>query len=221
MKLAAAAAGLDIVEYTLLIELGHRRCTRCKTWKLREEFGNDRSRADGCDRSCRQCRRKPNPSTAHLFRKGRESEFKGKRHTDEAKAEISAKLKGRQFRLGKKHTPETIAKMKAAERPRGEQHYNYQHGRAQRNLDGRRTVEYFEWRDAVFKRDKYTCRKCGDDKGGNLRAHHILPFATHPELRYAVDNGLTLCHPCHELEHFKPDSVRNQRKLKRGERLWE
>lgn len=41
-----------------------------------------------------------------------------------------------------------------------------------------------------------------------------------PELAYDVSNGVTLCHPCHELRHFKPDSIRNQRKLKRGERLW-
>ena len=59
-----------------------------------------------------------------------------------------------------------------------------------------------------------------DSRGGNLRAHHVQPFAKHPERRFDVANGITLCHPCHELKHFKPDSTRNIRKLKRGEKLW-
>jgi hypothetical protein len=57
-------------------------------------------------------------------------------------------------------------------------------------------------------------------RGGNLRAHHVKLFAKHPELRFVVSNGLTLCHPCHELKHFKPTSIRNVRKLKRGEPIW-
>jgi hypothetical protein len=39
-------------------------------------------------------------------------------------------------------------------------------------------------------------------------------------LRYDVANGVTLCHGCHELEHFKPGSIRNLRKAKRGSTLY-
>lgn len=42
----------------------------------------------------------------------------------------------------------------------------------------------------------------------------------YPECAFDVENGVTLCHRCHELRHFKPDSIRNVRKLKRGEHLW-
>ena len=73
----------------------------------------------------------------------------------------------------------------------------------------------------VFRRDRYACRDCGDAAGGNLRAHHEKPLAEFPELAYDVDNGVTLCHPCHELRHYKPNSIRNDRKRKRGEPLWE
>ena len=61
----------------------------------------------------------------------------------------------------------------------------------------RKTIEYTLWRTAVFMRDEYTCTQCGADKGGNLEADHIKPFSLYPELRFAIDNGRTLCHDCH------------------------
>jgi 5-methylcytosine-specific restriction endonuclease McrA len=32
-----------------------------------------------------------------------------------------------------------------------------------------------------------------------LHPHHIQPFADHPELRWDVNNGMTLCTNCHAL----------------------
>jgi 5-methylcytosine-specific restriction endonuclease McrA len=57
--------------------------------------------------------------------------------------------------------------------------------------------EYIAWRNAVFKRDNFTCQCCNDDTGGNLIAHHILNFSEHRELRHDIGNGITLCEPCH------------------------
>jgi hypothetical protein len=50
---------------------------------------------------------------------------------------------------------------------------------------------------AVFERDGFTCQECGATKIF-LNADHIKPWATHPDLRYDVDNGRTLCVPCHQ-----------------------
>jgi 5-methylcytosine-specific restriction endonuclease McrA len=218
-KVTAKWAGLSVEEYREKIKSGEKRCTRCKTWKRPSEFGKDRTRPDGIDRSCFSCRR----VKVKKCTKGRTSTFKGRKHTPEAKFKIGQAHKGNTYRLGIKHTEEVKALISAIARkqyPRGQSHYAWKNGSSERNKNDRRRPEYTDWRNAVFTRDNFTCQKCGDATGGNLRAHHIKSFADYPNLRYAITNGTTLCHPCHELEHYKPESIRNIRKLKRGEKLW-
>lgn len=60
-----------------------------------------------------------------------------------------------------------------------------------------KSSEYKIWRNAVFLRDNWTCVFCGQ-RGVRLEADHIKPFALFPELRFAIDNGRTLCKPCHQ-----------------------
>lgn len=81
----------------------------------------------------------------------------------------------------------------------GNKNPNYKGGITEKSLIIRGTAEYKDWRKAVFERDNYTCLECGDNKGGNLEADHIKPFAFFPELRMVLTNGRTLCKPCHKL----------------------
>lgn len=62
----------------------------------------------------------------------------------------------------------------------------------------RNSRKYQEWRKAVFERDNYTCVVCGV-RGVELNADHIKGFAYNIELRFEIDNGRTLCVPCHKL----------------------
>lgn len=70
-------------------------------------------------------------------------------------------------------------------------------------IRARQTVKYDEWRTAVFERDDYRCQCCGarSKKGQHvvLNAHHLDSFASNIELRYDVDNGVTLCYDCHDI----------------------
>ena len=63
--------------------------------------------------------------------------------------------------------------------------------------DERKNYKVTSWRKEVFERDNYTCQCCGDNKGGNLQAHHIYNFSKYKELRLDVENGITLCEKCH------------------------
>ena len=57
------------------------------------------------------------------------------------------------------------------------------------------------WRNSVYARDKYACKKCGDAVGHNLNAHHIYSRNSHPKLTYVVKNGITMCNVCHKEFH--------------------
>lgn len=79
---------------------------------------------------------------------------------------------------------------------KGPESANWQGGIYPEHLRLRKSEEYRLWRVAVFERDSYTCVWCGI-KGSILNADHIKPFCDYPELRFAIDNGRTLCAPCH------------------------
>ena len=130
---------------------------------------------------------------------------KGWKMTPEQRQRISDGKKGRpNGRLGRKHTPATRALMSIISKertPRGAAHYAWKGGTKVLKQGDRGTAEYRAWRKAVFERDEYTCQICTFyTGGGNLQAHHIKSYADYPELRYAVDNGVTLCEYHHQNE---------------------
>lgn len=68
---------------------------------------------------------------------------------------------------------------------------NDEHKRAWKSKRAKR------WSQDIFKRDNYTCGLCGK-RGGDLEAHHIIRRADAPDLTYNLNNGITLCVPCHK-----------------------
>ncbi len=88
-----------------------------------------------------------------------------------------------------------------SENKKGSKSNFWRGGITQINKQIRGSLEYRLWRESVFKRDNYTCVWCSSKSGNGktvvLNADHIKPFAYFPELRFAIDNGRTLCVPCH------------------------
>jgi hypothetical protein len=123
------------------------------------------------------------------------SNAKGHKLSEDAKIKIGDKNRGI------KRTDEF--RRKVSDSTRGEKGNNWKGGLTPINRRIRESVELRLWREAVFARDAWTCQHCGDNKGGNLNAHHIKQFAHFPELRTAIENGITLCKSCHIKVHKK------------------
>lgn len=140
-----------------------------------------------------------NPNSRNGFKLGHKSAFLGKKQKSES-------IKKRTLsRAGFKHSEETKKKIglkhKGKMGLRGEKCPLWRGGVTEINALIRSSAEYKLWRSAVFQRDNHTCvwcrRRGGDGKALILNADHIKPFALFPELRFAIDNGRTLCVECH------------------------
>lgn len=91
-----------------------------------------------------------------------------------------------------------------------ERNHRWKNGITNENRKIRTSLEYKLWREAVFKRDNYTCQEC-EQIGKELQVDHIKPFALFPKLRLVLDNGRTLCKVC----HLKTDTWGNRSKSKK------
>ena len=128
--------------------------------------------------------------------------LKGHKNSEEARRRMSKAISGR--KLSKEH------KRKLSEAHKGEKGSNWKGGVTPENKTIRRSIEYRLWREAVFARDNWTCQKYGV-KGGKLHPHHIQNFSQYPELRFAIDNGITLSEEAHKEFHKKYGSTNNTR----------
>ena len=55
-------------------------------------------------------------------------------------------------------------------------------------------TKYKYWMRSVKNRDHWKCKISNSDCSKKLEAHHILSWHEYPELRYEINNGITLCH---------------------------
>ena len=134
---------------------------------------------------------------------------KGRVHSEETKQKIRLKALGREVsqetkdKMSKTRKGRTVSdetRRKCSEARRGSKNYSWKGGVTNENDIVRRSLEYRMWRDTCFERDNYTCQKT-KMVGGPLQVHHINNFADNKELRFDVDNGITLSEDQHILFH--------------------
>ncbi len=117
----------------------------------------------------------------------------GRHHSKETIEKIRKSRIGKSSgMIGKKQSEETKRKMSLSHGGSGIPQYSTK--RYYHKCDWR----YKEWRSKVFERDNWTCQTC-NKRGIPLEPHHIKGWTKYPELRYEVENGVSLCIECHRL----------------------
>lgn len=130
--------------------------------------------------------------------------IKGFKHTEETKRKISQTTKGKKKIFTLQHI-ENIKKANSLNKKGiyGVGTPNWKGGVTTETRLLRASTENKEWRNQVFKRDGFTCQLCNQNGGTYLHAHHIKYWSNIPHLRFVIDNGITLCVPCHKMVHRK------------------
>jgi len=128
------------------------------------------------------CFRRETSSESCLKRFGEKGPFFGKKHSIASRNKMSKNHVG----LYGENNPAWNPNITDAER-----------------VNRRHIPGYHEWRLAIYERDNYTCQCCGDNKGGNLNAHHLESYSKNKELRINLDNGITMCKCCHNSFHYQ------------------
>ena len=134
--------------------------------------------------------------------KGKTGNKKGFKHTQETKDKISKN--SARFFLGKKLSDEHNKKCHQNQVYfSGEKSRRWIKDRTQLKISRKHSYDtlYREWSSNVKKRDNWKCRITDKNCSGRLESHHILSWRDYPELRYDINNGITLCHKHHPRKH--------------------
>lgn len=100
--------------------------------------------------------------------------------------------KGKRYRAGWTHTPETRKRL--SDQKRGERNPQWKGGITRYATVVRQGVS--ELVPEMLERYDYTCQLCRG-RGGALETHHVLPIWARPDLALAASNLVPLCEPCH------------------------
>lgn len=101
---------------------------------------------------------------------------------------------------GREFDPEIFRKHAEWMRGRftGENNPNWRGAKVSKYARERTSFASKLWSKQVRERDG-KCVECGSTE--RLHAHHIKPWRKFPELRYSIENGVTLCALCHQDKH--------------------
>ena len=152
--------------------------------------GSDSSSWKGGKPNCSECGRELSKRGIRFCLKHRQPIRRKPYWTEESRRKISIAQKGKIL--------STETRKKISESKQGEKHWNWKPDRSQlKKKQERNDSAYQVWRLEVYKRDNYKCKMNNQDCSGRIIAHHILGWSKFPELRYQINNGITLCQAHH------------------------
>lgn len=158
-------------------------------------------------------RNKRSEARIELFKRGYTMSSETRRKISESKkGNKNGFKKGHKLGIGRKFSDIAKAKMSLAKR--GSKSPNWKGGVTPLKEEIRHSFKYRQWRSDIYTRDDFTCRMCLL-RGGSLHPHHIKEFhrileeykiktleqAFACEELWNINNGLTLCVPCHKNLH--------------------
>lgn len=138
--------------------------------------------------------------------------WKGKKFSDEHRKKISIGIKKNPIKAGFKKGHVVSEKRKAelrilmkgntfGSKISGSKHYNWKGGISSKRGKEMTSFKYKTWRKSIFERDNYECQFC-HKRNGYVESHHIKRWVAFPDLRSDINNGITLCRPCHNKTRF-------------------
>ena len=152
---------------------------------------------------------------------GKDNPYFGKTHSKETRDKLKVKRQGRKPAFGKTWTLNKQARENISKGKMGNKNPAWKGGITVLTNQVYNSYKYSDWRQQVFIRDRFTCKKCGQISG-DIQAHHkklsrilikeaisYMPLLTPFDacLLYQslwdINNGLTLCGKCHKNHHRK------------------
>ena len=131
------------------------------------------------------------------FKKGFVPWNKGKKQYPHVTEAVIKSVTGNTFRRGKVLSEETKHKISASRKGKatgvGNPKWIKDRTKVKKSRHHAYDTEYKIWMRKVKNRDDWKCQISNSNCSGLLEAHHILPWAKFPELRYELNNGITLC----------------------------
>ena len=141
------------------------------------------------------------------FQKGYPSYWKGKKMTQEVKKKmsVSRKLTGAPWRKGMKMEEETKDKIRKKILERKERFGYINSQETREKISDFHKGKKWNWKGGTRNwltrqtkiRDDYTCQICSLRDVEIMEVDHIKNQANYPELKFVLDNLITLCPNCH------------------------
>lgn len=169
-----------------------------------------------CSHKCADIADKPRLLRLNLARKGQPQTHLAKFQFKKGNKPWNSELRGElSHAFGKKQSQKV--KQFLSQSRRGENNPAWKGGTTWASSKIRSSKIYREWANFIYEKDSFTCVTCGYKSKGKVKgvrldihADHIKSFTDFPELRFDLDNGRTLCVPC----HIKLTAIQNrERKL--------